>query len=65
MKYTEITELTSEDLNDKIQEIQKVLNKMRMDHSVSELENPMSIQHSRRLLAQLKTEKQVRKNKII
>jgi len=65
MKYTEITELTSEDLNDKIQEIQKVLNKMRMDHSVSELENPMSIHHSRRFLAQLKTEKQVRKNQII
>lgn len=60
MKYTEIKEMTPEDLADKIQEIEKALNKMRMDHSVSELENPMSIRHSRRFLAQLKTEEQKR-----
>jgi large subunit ribosomal protein L29 len=60
MKNAEIIEMTSEDLNDKIQEIESVLNKMRMDHTVSELENPMSIQHSRRFLARLKTEKQKR-----
>jgi large subunit ribosomal protein L29 len=60
MKYTEIKEMTPEDLNDKIQEIERGLNKMRMDHTVSELENPMSIRHSRRFLAQLKTEKQQR-----
>lgn len=60
MKYTEIKEMTPDDLNDKIQEIERGLNKMRMDHTVSELENPMSIRHSRRFLAQLKTEKQNR-----
>jgi large subunit ribosomal protein L29 len=60
MKYTEIKEMTPEDLNDKIQEIERGLNKMRMDHTVSELENPMTIRHSRRFLAQLKTEKQQR-----
>ena len=56
MKYAEIKEMTSEDLTDKIQEIEKTLNKMRMDHTVSELENPMSIRQSRRFLARLKTE---------
>jgi large subunit ribosomal protein L29 len=61
MKYSEIKEMTPEDLSDKIQEIESVLNKMRMDHTVSELENPMSIRHSRRFLAQLKTEGQNRK----
>ena len=61
MKYAEIVEMTSEDLNDKVQETERALNKMRMDHTVSELENPMSINHSRRFLAQLKTEKQSRK----
>jgi len=60
MKYTEIKEMTPEDLTDKIQEIEKALNKMRMDHSVSELENPMSIRYSRRFLAKLKTEEQKR-----
>jgi len=60
MKYSEIKDMTSEDLSDKIQEIESVLNKMRMDHSVSELENPMSIRYSRRFLARLKTEKQNR-----
>jgi large subunit ribosomal protein L29 len=65
MKYNEIKEMTSEDLVDKIQEIERVLNKMRMDHTVSELENPMSIHHSRRFLAKLKTEKQQRQKQII
>ena len=65
MKYNEIKEMTSEDLSDKIQEIERVLNKMRMDHTVSELENPMSIHHSRRFLAKLKTEKQQRQKQII
>lgn len=60
MKYEEIKEMTPEDLDDKIQEIERGLNKMRMDHTVSELENPMSIRYSRRFLAQLKTEKQQR-----
>lgn len=64
MKYEEIKEMTPEDLNDKIQEIERGLNKMRMDHTVSELENPMSIRHSRRFLAQLKTEKQQRQIKL-
>ncbi len=63
MKYSEIIEMTSEDLTDKIQEIEIVLNKMRMDHTVSELENPMSIRYSRRFLAKLKTEEQNRTNK--
>ena len=56
MKYSEIKEMTPEDLTDKIQEIEKALNKKRMDHTVSELENPMSIRQSRRFLARLKTE---------
>jgi len=60
MKYSEVKEMTSEDLSDKIQEIESVLNKMRMDHTVSELENPMSIRYSRRFLARLKTEEQSR-----
>jgi len=61
MKNVEIKDLSPEDLADKIQESEKTLNKMRMDHTVSELENPMSIQHMRRLLAKLKTEKNNRK----
>jgi len=61
MKNEEIKDLSQEDLTDKIQDTEKMLNKMRMDHTVSELENPMSIQHTRRLLARLKTEENNRK----
>ena len=61
MKNEEIKDLSPEDLTDKIQDTEKMLNKMRMDHTVSELENPMSIQHTRRLLARLKTEENNRK----
>ena len=61
MKNEEIKDLSPEDLTDKIQDTEKMLNKMRMDHSVSAIENPMSIQHTRRLLARLKTELNNRK----
>lgn len=60
MKNDEIKDLSREDLEDKITDTEKLLNKMRMDHSVSELENPMSLRHTRRLLARLKTEFQNR-----
>lgn len=56
MKNEEIIDLSNEDLVDKVNDTEKLLNKMRMDHAVSELENPMSIRHTRRLLARLKTE---------
>jgi len=61
MKNEEIRDLSPEDLTDKIQDTEKMLNKMRMDHAVSAIENPMSIQHTRRLLARLKTEGNNRK----
>ena len=56
MKNDEIRDLSSQDLEDKIQDTEKMLNKMRMDHSVSAIENPMSLRHTRRLLSRLKTE---------
>jgi large subunit ribosomal protein L29 len=56
MKNDEIKDLNNVDLADKIQDTEKMLNKMRMDHTVSELENPMSLRHTRRLLSRLKTE---------
>jgi large subunit ribosomal protein L29 len=61
MENEEIRDLSPEDLTDKIQDVQAMLNKMRMDHTVSELENPMSVRHTRRLLARLKTEENSRK----
>jgi len=61
MKNEEIKDLSPEDLTDKIQDTEKMLNKMRMDHSVSAIENPMSIHHTRKLLARLKTEVNSRK----
>ena len=56
MKNDEIKDLSNQDLEDKIQDTEKMLNKMRMDHSVSAIENPMSLRHTRRLLSRLKTE---------
>jgi len=60
MKNEEIRDLSSEDLMDKISNTELALNKMRMDHAVSELENPMNVRHTRKLFARLMTEQRKR-----
>jgi len=55
MKQTEINKLSKEDLQDKLAEIQKQLEDLKMTHAISPLENPLQIRAARRVIARLKT----------
>ncbi len=56
MKQTDIKNLSVDDLNENLAEKSEVLAKLKMNHSVSPLENPMQIGSARRTVARLKTE---------
>lgn len=57
MKQTEISKLNLKDLEVKISELRKKLFDLRMSSYVSELENPIQIRNTRRIIARLKTAK--------
>ncbi len=61
MKQAEIKKLTTEELLKRIDEVQLGLKRMRINHKVSELENPLTIRATRRTVARLKTELTKRK----
>lgn len=56
MKTSEIKDLTTEEIKEKIETEKAALNKMKMNHAVSPLENPMLIRTTRRNIARLMTE---------
>lgn len=56
MKTSEIVELTTDEIIEKIEVEEDNLRKTRLNHSVSELENPMLIRMKRKDIARLKTE---------
>ncbi|MCQ4875717.1 MULTISPECIES: 50S ribosomal protein L29 [Odoribacteraceae] len=56
MKTSEIKDLTTEEIREKIEAEKAALNKMKMNHAVSPLENPMLIRLTRRNIARLMTE---------
>ncbi|WP_303179435.1 50S ribosomal protein L29 [uncultured Butyricimonas sp.] len=56
MKQSEICELTTEEIKEKIATEQSTLTKLKMNHAVSPLENPMIIRATRRNIARLMTE---------
>ncbi|MBC5621476.1 MULTISPECIES: 50S ribosomal protein L29 [Butyricimonas] len=56
MKQSEICELTTEEIKEKIATEQSALTKLKMNHAVSPLENPMLIRATRRNIARLMTE---------
>jgi large subunit ribosomal protein L29 len=55
MKIAEIKELTNKELLERLQAEQENLTRLRMNHSVSPLDNPMKIRVSRRNIARMKT----------
>jgi large subunit ribosomal protein L29 len=61
MKTTEIRQLSTVDLVDKLREEKTLLQKMNFSHAVSPIENPMKIKASRRLVARYLTELNRRK----
>lgn len=56
MKQADIQQLSISDLREKIQEEKAALVKLKLNHSVSPIENPAKITLSRKLVARLKTE---------
>jgi large subunit ribosomal protein L29 len=56
MKYSEIKELTTQELEEKLVEEKANLAKQRLTHTVSQLENPLTIRDTRRDVARIKTE---------
>ncbi len=55
MKTSEIKELTSKEILERLQTEQENLVRLKLNHSVSPLDNPMKIRESRRNIARLKT----------
>ena len=55
MKTSEIIELSSAEILERIQANQDSLTRMKMNHAISQLENPQVIVIKRREIARLKT----------
>ena len=55
MKTSEIKELTSKEIVERLQVEKENLVRLRLNHAVSPLENPMKIKESKQSIARLKT----------
>jgi large subunit ribosomal protein L29 len=61
MKMIEIKELTTKELQERIDAEKATLVKLKMNHAVSPLDNPLKIKHVRIIIAQMMTEMSKRK----
>lgn len=55
MKPREIRNLSTEEIEKRIEEEEEQLEQLRFQHAVAHLENPMVLRNKRRLIARLKT----------
>ena len=55
MKNKEVNELETKELVEKLENAQAALNTMKLNHTVSPLENPSQIKAARRDIARMKT----------
>lgn len=56
MKATELKELSVADLNELLVEQKTTLSKLKINHKIAELENPIQIKNYRKTIARIKTE---------
>jgi large subunit ribosomal protein L29 len=66
MKTAVIRELTTKEIEERIDAENTVLTKLRMNHAVSPLDNPMKIKTTRKVIAKMQTElrkRQINENK--
>jgi len=56
MKSSEIKELTTKELEERIDTESSHLTRLKLNHAVSPLDNPLKIKQSRKNIARLKTE---------
>ena len=55
MKAAEIRELSTKEIQEKIQTEQEALTKMKLNHAITPLDNPNQIREAKKTLARLKT----------
>lgn len=60
MKSSEIRELTTQELLERLESEETLMVRMRMNHAVSPLDNPNKLVETRRNIARLKTEVRAR-----
>jgi len=56
MKTSEVKELSTKDLVERIDSEKELMVRLKLNHAVSPLDNPMKIKVSRRNVARMKTE---------
>ncbi len=56
MKNSEIRELTTKEILERLDNEKSNLTSLRMNHKISDLENPQQITESKRFIARLKTD---------
>lgn len=60
MKTAEIKELTTAEIQERLASEQEALTRMKLNHSISPLDNPLQIKVARRTIARLATELRAR-----
>ena len=56
MKTAEVKELSTKELIERIEDEKNMLVKMKLNHHISPLDNPLKIRKTRRMIAKLNTE---------
>lgn len=56
MKASEIKELTTSELQERLQTEKAQLERMKLNHSISPLDNPLQIRDTRKTIARIATE---------
>ncbi|HKL37196.1 MAG TPA: 50S ribosomal protein L29 [Salegentibacter sp.] len=56
MKNSEIRELTTKEIEERIDTEKTMLTRLKLNHAVSPLDNPLKINQTRKNIARLKTE---------
>ncbi|MCO5725238.1 50S ribosomal protein L29 [Robiginitalea marina] len=62
MKQSEIKEMATEELKEKVVALKKQFEDLKMAHAVTPLENPLQLRKARRTVARLATEITKREN---
>ncbi|MFA8434416.1 MAG: 50S ribosomal protein L29 [Marinifilaceae bacterium] len=60
MKNSEIRELTTQEIAERIEAERTALTRMKLNHAISPMENPQQIKETRRNIAKLMTEQRQR-----
>ncbi len=56
MKTREIKELTTKEIQERLDTEKELLSRMKLNHAISPLDNPMQIKEARKTIARLATE---------